>query len=165
MTADNQSRTTYYLEMHSREALQGKPLPVGFEVVKLSPPDPVTSRRLWETVGAPWRWHERLLWTDEQWQQHLAAETLHTWVGRHDRQEAGLAELQQQDDHSVQILYFGLAPDFIGRGLGGPMLTAAIENAWSLPGTKRVWLHTCTHDHPHALDNYRGRGFELYKTV
>ena len=95
----------------------------------------------------------------------MAAETLHTWVGRYETDEAGFFEIKQQHDRSAQILYFGLSLDFIGRGLGGPLLTAAIENAWSLADVTRVWLHTCTDDHPHALDNYRNRGFEVYKTA
>jgi hypothetical protein len=28
----------------------------------------------------------------------------------------------------------------------------------------RVWLHTCSLDHPAALPNYMKRGFTLFKT-
>ena len=33
--------------------------------------------------------------------------------------------------------------------------------AWRA-GVERVWVHTCTLDHPKALDFYRAQGFEPY---
>ncbi len=60
-------------------------------------------------------------------------------------------------------MYFGLLPEFIGRGLGGPLLTAAVRRAWEIPGARRVWLHTCTEDHPQALANYLSRGFSVFR--
>jgi GNAT superfamily N-acetyltransferase len=69
-------------------------------------------------------------------------------------------------DDKVEIAYFGLLPEFIGRGLGGAMLTSAIENAWAWsPTPSRIWVHTCNRDHPGALANYQARGFKIYKTV
>jgi GNAT superfamily N-acetyltransferase len=66
----------------------------------------------------------------------------------------------------VEIAYFGLLLKFIGRGLGGALLTSAIENAWAWsPTPSRVWVHTCNRDHPSALANYQARGFKIYKTV
>jgi hypothetical protein len=47
--------------------------------------------------------------------------------------------------------------------LGGSLLTHAVEEAWKL-GAGRVWLHTCTLDSPHALPNYRARGFRDFRT-
>jgi GNAT superfamily N-acetyltransferase len=55
-------------------------------------------------------------------------------------------------------------PRFIGRGLGGWLLTAAIERAWQM-GAARVWVHTCSFDHPGALANYQARGMKLFKEV
>jgi hypothetical protein len=31
------------------------------------------------------------------------------------------------------------------------------------PAPSRVWVHTCTLDHPGALANYQARGFAIYK--
>ena len=44
-------------------------------------------------------------------------------------------------------------------GVGGWLLTRAVERAWEVEGTRRVWLHTCDLDSPAALGNYRARGF------
>ena len=41
------------------------------------------------------------------------------------------------------------------------LLEDAIANAWRLGG-RRVWLHTCSLDHPQALNNYLARGFKVF---
>jgi GNAT superfamily N-acetyltransferase len=76
---------------------------------------------------------------------------------------AGYFELESHRDGSVEVSYFGLLPEFRGRGLGKYMLTEAAQGAWA-QGANRVWLHTCTLDHPGALANYLGRGFRPFKT-
>lgn len=80
---------------------------------------------------------------------------------------AGFFELQRHDDGSVEIAYFGLVPEFFGRGYGGWLLERAVEEAWAMGGgggATRVWLHTCTLDSERALPNYTARGFVPYKT-
>ena len=74
----------------------------------------------------------------------------------------GYAELEWQAGGDVEVVYFGILPQFIGQGLGGHLLTAAVERAWQR-GAARVWLHTCTLDQPHALAHYQARGFRLYR--
>ena len=77
---------------------------------------------------------------------------------------AGYYELRRDDEGGVEIAYFGLLPGFIGRGLGGALLTSAIEDAWrTTSSVSRVWVHTCTLDHPSALGNYQARGMVIYK--
>jgi MOSC domain-containing protein YiiM/ribosomal protein S18 acetylase RimI-like enzyme len=65
-------------------------------------------------------------------------------------------------DRSVEIAYLGLMPEFIGQGLGKYLLSQAIAKAWELQ-PQRIWLHTCSLDHPHALANYLDRGFQVFK--
>ena len=38
----------------------------------------------------------------------------------------------------------------------------ALQRAWA-KGIARVWVHTCTLDHPRALGFYRAAGFTPYK--
>jgi GNAT superfamily N-acetyltransferase len=74
----------------------------------------------------------------------------------------GYFELEQQTQGNVEVAYFGLLPQFVGKGLGGQLLTAAVSRAWEL-GARRVWVHTCDLDHPRALENYQARGFRVFK--
>jgi hypothetical protein len=42
------------------------------------------------------------------------------------------------------------------------LLTVALETALAQrPG--RVWVHTCSRDHPAALANYQARGMRVYR--
>ena len=71
-------------------------------------------------------------------------------------------ELQKQNYDNVEIASFGLAPKFIGKGLGGYLLFQAIKSAWEWKDTRRVWVHTCNLDHPNSLPNYKARGMKVY---
>jgi GNAT superfamily N-acetyltransferase len=116
-------------------------------------------RRLYQAVGAPWQWTDRNAWSDERVAAHLARPEILIWECCVGDQSAGFFELERRDDGSTEIAYFGLVEAFIGHGLGKVMLTRAADEAWKL-GASRVWLHTCTLDSPHALPNYKARGFD-----
>ena len=120
-------------------------------------------RHLYRDVGERWYWHERLAWSDEELARHLASPSVAVWELFVGDESAGFFELYRHDDGSVEIDYFGLIPKFIGRGLGGFMLTRAVQEAWA-SRANRVWLHTCTLDSPNALPGYRARGFHEFKT-
>ena len=75
---------------------------------------------------------------------------------------AGFAELDRRAEPDIELAYFGLVPEFIGRGLSGYLLSAALDIAWSHE-PKRVWLNTNTLDHPRALALYQRLGFKPYK--
>ena len=131
--------------------------------MELVAPCPVAFfRYLYREVGRQWHWLDRLDWTDEQVQAYLAQPGIEILgLFRHGA-PAGYAELHRGADGAVEIVYFGLMPEAIGVGVGGAFLSAAIARAWEGP-TTRVWLHTCTLDHPHALANYRKRGFRVVR--
>jgi GNAT superfamily N-acetyltransferase len=120
-------------------------------------------RKLYRAVGYRWYWRDRNAWTDDRLAAHLARPEISVWECVVDRASAGFFELEKREDGSVEIAYFGLVERMIGRGLGGAMLTHAAREAWAL-GANRVWLHTCTLDSPHALPNYKARGFEPFQT-
>lgn len=160
MTTTTVTRT--YLRMTSRDALRpGRALP-NARIETISPCSTDRYRELYRAVGADWHWHDRNAWPDERLAEHLAQPGVSIHVFTIDGATAGYVELQQHDEGDVEIAYFGLVPEWIGKGLGGAMLTAATEMSWGL-GATSVWLHTCTLDHPSALANYRARGFEPYK--
>lgn len=120
-------------------------------------------RYLYVEVGRDYHWIDRLPWTDEQITEHLAKPENSVWLMTYNGRTAGYFELRQCEDGSVELAYFGLMPQFIGRGLGKHLLTRATEQAWAA-GANRVWLHTCTLDDPAALPNYLKRGFRPFKT-
>jgi GNAT superfamily N-acetyltransferase len=154
--------TVHYFEMTSREAFLATCIPAEFEMKKVR--EPSINERFYREVGADWEWTVRRKWTAEEWSIWVERDELETWLAYSKGEEAGYVELEVQDGGDVEIVYFGLLPSMIGKSLGGAMLTMAVTRAWEIEGTKRVWLHTCTEDHPHAVSNYEKRGFRLFKT-
>jgi ribosomal protein S18 acetylase RimI-like enzyme len=125
-------------------------------------PDPTLSRLLYTEVGRDHEWTDRLAWTDEKWMYHFMKPQLQLWVLWAVTQPAGYFELYRvDDDESVEIAYFGLRPQFTGRGMGGRLLACAVKHARQVGS--RVLVQTCTRDHPHALPNYQARGFRVVK--
>jgi GNAT superfamily N-acetyltransferase len=122
---------------------------------------PELNRFFYTAVGGDWYWIDRLGWTYRDWLDYLGAPAVETWVLYVKGVPAGYFELDARSG-DPEIAYFGLLPGFIGRGLGGHMLTAAVERAWEMGG-RRVWVHTCTLDHPAALPGYQARGFRVYR--
>ena len=151
--------TRTYLEMRSADELVPAPTPEPEPQVERMRECPVPFfRYLYQEVGRAYRWTDRLSWSDETIRAYLATPGVSMWLMSWEKAPAGYFELRQHEDSSVEIAYFGLLPDFIGRGWGKHLLTRAVQSAWQL-GPDRVWLHTCTLDHPAALPNYLKRGF------
>jgi GNAT superfamily N-acetyltransferase len=119
-------------------------------------------RYLYREVGRNYHWIDRLGWTDEEIRAYLDQESVSLWVMYCEGVPAGYFELRRHADDSVELAYFGLLPEFIGRGLGKHLLTSAVERAWS-NNPVRIWLHTCTLDDPAAMPNYLQRGFKPFR--
>ena len=156
--------TIFHLEMRSPTQLSAKSDPKNLTLIKANKPQYEYNRFLYQFVGSAWEWTDKLAWTEKQWQQYSEDPKLHLYVAYFEGSPAGYFELQQQDGGNVEIMYFGLGVRFIGMGMGGYLLSQAIEQAWALENTQRVWVHTCSLDHPSALKNYQARGFSLFKT-
>ncbi|MHC0429045.1 GNAT family N-acetyltransferase [Streptomyces sp. O3] len=165
--------TTWYLEQTAPADLRPAAEPEGdVRIVRAEVPSPEFSRFLYTAVGGDIHWTDRLSLTYDQWRAYLERAGIETWVAYEKGTPAGFIELAAQDDGVVEIAYFGLLPVFRGRRIGGHLLSYGVARAWDLaerwPGrtaTKRVWVHTCSKDGQHAMDNYLRRGFRLFDTT
>ncbi|SFE87434.1 Acetyltransferase (GNAT) domain-containing protein [Actinacidiphila alni] len=167
--------TTWSLELTSPDELRpaaDAPAGAGVRIMRAEVPSAEFGRFLYTAVGADCAWRDRLPWPPERWRAHLELPGTEVWVAYERGTPAGYVELGAQDAGVVEILYFGLLPDFRGRGLGGRLLSFGTRRAWDLADrwegrepTKRVWVHTCSLDGPYALENYRRRGFRVFDTV
>lgn len=161
-TSSSTEVTIWYLEMASQGELNPSQQPeVDVQLMTAGRPAPELSRFFYRLVGSAWHWTDRANWTDEQWM---------AWVDRPEHRlvtcwsdgvPAGYFELEAKGESTVELAYFGLTAGFIGRKLGGWLLTEATTTAWAVPGTSRVILNTCSLDGPHALMNYQARGFTV----
>jgi GNAT superfamily N-acetyltransferase len=155
--------TITYLEMTSPRELKPRHLAdPRFRILEATVPQWQFNRFLYCTVGADWSWNDLRRWSDRQWRAYVEDPRLRTFAAYYDGSPAGYYELRQDGEGGVEIAYFGLLPAFIGRGFGGALLTHALETAWAMEPA-RVWVHTCTLDHPAALANYQARGLRAYR--
>lgn len=154
--------TRTFLEMRSSADV----IPFGFPDVEavVRRLDVVPSslyRYLYREVGRPWHWLDRWDWSDTRIREHLDSNGIEIWLLTVANTPAGFFELHRTA-REVEIAYFGLLPEFIGQKLGPALLTAAAREAWS-SAPERVWLHTCSLDHPAAVRNYERVGFVPYR--
>ena len=159
--------TISYLEMTESEQLRAKscddPL---FTVIETRVKQWRLNHFFYSWVGAEWRWQDKLAWSDEQWQRYAESDNARTFIAYYDGSPAGYFELKttyKEGGHEVEIAILGITPAFIGKGLGSVLCSQALQVAWQ-GSPKRVWLETCTQDHPAALPNYKARGMRVYKT-
>ena len=151
--------TRTYLEMTSPEELRTVARPEPPPRIEEVRQCPVSFfRYLYAEVGRAFHWTDRLVWSDETVREYLASPDVSLWLMTWQAAPAGYFELKRHEDDSVEVAYFGLLPEYIGRGWGKHLLVEAVRAAWALR-PQRVWLHTCTLDHPAALPNYMQRGF------
>ncbi len=161
MTSDRPVTTTY-LEMRSAEAAVPFTGERRLEVHRVELPCPELNRFFYLAVGSDWTWYMRLPWGRAEWTAWADRPELETWIGYRAGTPVGYFELEHQPGPEVELAYFGLLPRFVGQGLGSELLSVAIARAWE-PAPRRVWVHTCTLDHPRALENYQAQGFEVYR--
>ncbi|MDE0458701.1 MAG: GNAT family N-acetyltransferase [Chromatiales bacterium] len=154
--------TVTYLEMTAPD--RRPPAPGWTEPVTVQRAErpPVSFYRyLYDTVGADWDWYARRRLSDDALAAIVHDDAVEVHVLYVRGVPAGYVELDRRVGDEVEIAYFGLMPDYIGRGLGPSLLGWALNLAWSYR-PRRVWLHTCSLDHPGALTVYRRAGFEVY---
>ena len=152
--------------MRSADQLRPKRVDGRFEVRERKERNWVFNRDLYLNVGEQWQWIDKRSWTDDEWKEYADTPELRTFAAYYNHALAGYYELRRDTEGGIEIAYFGLLPEWIGRGLGGALLTSAIQRAWRMePKPGRVWVHTCNRDHPQALVNYQARGMIVYKVV
>lgn len=156
--------TVSYLEMLRPPAAPAPPPPPGVEVKHVASPTVSYYRSLYERVGRPWYWVDRTRMSDGALAELLEDPRVEVHVLYVDGQEAGYAELDRAEPGEVRLMYFGLLPGFIGRGMGSWFLAWGVERAW-WHRPRRVWVETCTLDHPRALPNYEAAGFRRFGTL
>jgi len=157
--ADDQLATIVTtLEMRARPPL--RPIPASrLRLARWERPALDRYRALFARVGAPWLWFSRLTMADAA----LAAIIHDDGIAVHAVVdpagiEIGMVELDFRTAGVCELSYFGLVPELAGQGHGRWLMAETLARAWA-KGVERVWLHTCTLDHPAALGFYRAQGF------
>jgi GNAT superfamily N-acetyltransferase len=147
------------LEMLARPDVRpAPPFPPELHLAALDRSDLAAYRALFRAVGEPWLWSSRLVMPDEALAEILNDPHVDILVLRQADRDAGILELDFRETGTCELAFFGLAAGFTGQRLGRTLMNVAIERAWSQP-IDRFWVHTCTFDHPAAVDFYKRSGF------
>lgn len=147
-----------FLEMTAPAPLRGHAFP---ESVTLRPADPgdlEAYRAVYAAVGRDLLWFSRLFLADEALAGILGDPGYEALVLLRDGRPIGMLDLDFREAGACELAFFGLVPTEVGTGLGAALMDEALRRAWARP-IERLWVHTCTFDHPAALGFYVRSGF------
>ncbi len=150
------------LQMFERPPVRDGSAEATWVLSKVESFDPDAYRALFRRVGEDWLWFSRLQLSDNELKSLLADPARQHYVFTERGRDAGVLELDFGTQGECELAFFGLMPHMIGRGAGRWMMNRALDIAWSRP-IRRLWVHTCTFDHPGALDFYVRTGFVPYR--
>lgn len=155
--------TRTHLEMRTEPtSVPPRPPAESHAIMRAHNPTVSFYKYLYHTIGERYVWWERRALSDGELHDIITADNVEVYVLYVEGNPAGYYELvTYEDNDEVDIGYFGLLPEFVGRRLGAYLLRVAIDDAWSR-NPSRVTVNTCTLDHPNALPNYQRAGFVPY---
>jgi len=153
----------YYLKMGKKPNINSTVI----ENTKLSKlPLPITTEsylHYYQAVGEKYNWIDRLVMEKPKLYNLINATKTEIFVYKVSENIAGFAEFVREKNYT-EILYFGLFPEYIGKGLGKDFLQKVIHESWNHQ-QEWVQLNTCELDHPNALSTYEKSGFKIDKVV
>jgi GNAT superfamily N-acetyltransferase len=150
-----------HLEMYVRPPLRPEPAGHGFELKLVPGPDLEWYRGLYRAVGENWLWFSRLTLDDDKLACIIRDSAVRVYALRRAGRDAGILELDARRFPDIELAFFGLVEGAIGKGGGRFMMNRALDLCWSR-SPRRVTVHTCTLDHPSALEFYLRSGFKPY---
>jgi ribosomal protein S18 acetylase RimI-like enzyme len=155
----------FYLHLLSvRDLNQSNCKEINLEVQIEKKPTIDLCKFFYKEVGKNFFWRDRLKWSDQDWLDYINNDFFKLYILKHNNKLAGYYELlYEPKTTSIEIPYFGIFKEFYGKKIGGYLLTDALSTSFKQKITK-VWVHTCTLDHPNALKNYLARGMKIFKT-
>jgi GNAT superfamily N-acetyltransferase len=119
-------------------------------------------RDLYRRVGEEWLWFSRTRMSDDELAAIIQAPLVEVYALVHEGRDEGLLELDFREAGQCELSFFGVTAKMIGSGAGRWLMNRALELSWSRP-IARVWVHTCTLDHPSAVAFYQRSGFRAFR--
>jgi GNAT superfamily N-acetyltransferase len=151
-----------FFEMTARPAGPRAPAPSADLSVRIVPgPTTAWYRDLYRRIGEDWLWFARAVMPDEQLAALLADPATEILALERSGAVIGFAEIHHTLGEA-EIAMFGVVPEATGTRAARFLMERALDHAWG-SGVGRVWLHTCSFDHPAAVRFYKRAGFRPYK--
>ena len=152
----------FYLEISTINNLKTKPISSEcFSLKEANKDNFDLNKFFYKQIGKRHQWVDRLIWQDKDWLKYISNENLRTYIFKIENDLVGYFELIF-NNNDCEIAYFGILEEFIGKGYGGFLLSEALKIGFKR--ANRIWVHTCSLDHPNAIENYKSRGMKIFKT-
>ena len=119
-------------------------------------------RALYRRIGEPWLWFSRLAMPEAELRAILVNPEVDAFALTRGGRDIGLLELDFRTKGECELSFLGLVPEAIGSRAGRFLIESAIARAFARP-VRRLWVHTCSLDHPAALGFYLRAGFMPYR--
>lgn len=152
------------LEMTARPAVRPVPAMEGVRFERMGQGDTGRFRALFRDIGRDIMWFSRLIMPEEKLASIIGDGQVESYALVKNGADIGMLELDFREAGVCELSFFGLVPSAIGLGAGRFLMNEALERAWGRP-ISRLWVHTCTLDHPSALAFYRRSGFTPYQVM
>ncbi len=154
-----------YLEINTLQDLkETNKLSEDYSLSIINPINFQLNKFFYKTIGKKHQWIDRLTWSEQKWIDYVSSNNVQTYNFKYKDDLVGFFELiYHPEKNETEIAYFGILEEYQNKKLGSYLLSEAIKRSFQ-NNSKRVWVHTCSLDHKHALNNYISRGMKIYKT-
>ena len=119
-------------------------------------------RDLFSRMGRDWLWFSRLAMDEAVLTGIITDPAVEIHVLELNGTDLGYAELDFRQPGECELAFFAVDRGLQGTGAGRWLMNRALERVWRRP-IGRLWVHTCTLDHPGALAFYQRSGFVPYR--
>jgi ribosomal protein S18 acetylase RimI-like enzyme len=151
----------YILEIDSSMPLNRRTPNDEVQVIRSSLINPLINSFFYKEIGSIHGWCDRASFSYEDWEAYLTERSILTRLVMYRGTLAGYFELAPHEDGSYEIALLGVLSNFIGLGIGSQALTEAISEGLLLSSNDKVWVSTCSLDHPAALQTYQRAGMRI----
>ena len=153
----------YFLEIKDFSKPLELSLPEKYHIILDDKKDFQLNKFFYKQIGIDHYWRDRLLWSDKEWSKYVLNTNLETHILKKDDNLVGYYEQEYHpESNEVELINMGILKEYRGLKLGSFLLNHAVASS-SRKNPTRMWVHTCSLDHKHALKNYTSKGFEIFK--
>ena len=154
----------FFLEIKKVQFLYKPPVtPRKLDVYLDKEKDININKFFYRQIGKDHFWRDRLLWSDKEWSKYVDNNNLDTGIMKLDGELIGFFEQEfHKEKNEIELIQMGILKEYQGKKFGSFLLKYIVHKAFD-KNVERVWVHTCSLDHRHALDNYLSKGFKIFK--